>query len=543
MTRNEYMYIIEELNNTFQNILKMSIFNQIKTNNPLIDAIISTLLLTYIGYLLNSLKDIEFSRAFLFEKEYFTHVFYRKNIIRLEGKRSSTFCPYGGSVVANYSNRFKAIWHYIITNIGNNPTIYEISEFYSTSETLLNVSQSKQTLNIFMVSQPKYFKINKDIYAIASSSKEEDKSSEKYSTKTDKTIIKIYSYTLSLLQLQQFIDNITTEYLQTIQTHRLNKKYIYILEKIKYDDEESKLDCWSETQFVSMRKFNNMFFEGKNELIKHIDFFIHNKPWYEKKGIPYSLGIGLHGPPGTGKTSFIKALAHYTGSHIVFLSLKLIKTKSQLEQFFFEDTYNSNNEKHSITFDKKITVIEDIDCIGDIVLKRDDKFKDREKVKETNKNKQNKNKQLTNSKKNDNTILYEALQNVVEMNNNEQIKQIPTVLTNKEELITLDDILNLWDGVRETPGRILIISSNHYGELDPALIRPGRIDITHELKNASHEIIKEMHRHLFESEIDLKLLKKVKEYLYSPAELINIYVATKCEDAFMKRLLENKKIV
>jgi chaperone BCS1 len=51
--------------------------------------------------------------------------------------------------------------------------------------------------------------------------------------------------------------------------------------------------------------------------------------------------------------------------------------------------------------------------------------------------------------------------------------------------ITLDDILNLWDGLKETPGRILGISSNHYNKLDPALVRPGRIDITINFDNSS----------------------------------------------------------
>ena len=112
----------------------------------------------------------------------------------------------------------------------------------------------------------------------------------------------------------------------------------------------------------------------------------------------------------------------------------------------------------------------------------------------------------------------------------------------REEAITLDDILNLWDGIRETPGRILIISSNHYDKLDPALVRPGRIDITHELNNVSHNTLVEMYLNLFETEIDREKLVNVEEFLYSPAEIINIYVANKNEEAFMTRLLENKKI-
>ena len=106
----------------------------------------------------------------------------------------------------------------------------------------------------------------------------------------------------------------------------------------------------------------------------------------------------------------------------------------------------------------------------------------------------------------------------------------------------MDDILNLWDGIRETPGRILIISSNHYDKLDPALIRPGRIDITHEFSNASHDVIAEIYFHLFGRDISISKLKKIKPYFYSPAEIINMYVSNKNEDDFMKRLLQNTKL-
>ena len=116
-------------------------------------------------------------------------------------------------------------------------------------------------------------------------------------------------------------------------------------------------------------------------------------------------------------------------------------------------------------------------------------------------------------------------------------------ITNEEEPITLDDILNLWDGIRETPGRIMIISSNHYYDLDPALIRPGRIDITLELSYASRHIINNMYRHLFDEDIDADKLNNVNDMYYSPAEIINIYMNTNNnKDAFIDRLMQNKHV-
>jgi ATP-dependent 26S proteasome regulatory subunit len=106
----------------------------------------------------------------------------------------------------------------------------------------------------------------------------------------------------------------------------------------------------------------------------------------------------------------------------------------------------------------------------------------------------------------------------------------------------LDDILNLWDGLKETPGRILGISSNHYDMLDPALIRPGRIDITLKLDNVSHNIIREMHKRYYNVVIDERKLKKIKDKFYSPAEIINCYVMNKDSPRdFIERLMQNEK--
>jgi len=84
--------------------------------------------------------------------------------------------------------------------------------------------------------------------------------------------------------------------------------------------------------------------------------------------------------------------------------------------------------------------------------------------------------------------------------------------------------LNLWDGIKETPGRILGISSNHYDKLDPALIRPGRIDITLCLDNCTRNMIRQMYKQFYKSDIDERQLNKVKEKCYSPAQIINWYV-------------------
>jgi len=67
---------------------------------------------------------------------------------------------------------------------------------------------------------------------------------------------------------------------------------------------------------------------------ERVDMFIHHKDWYIKKGIPHTLGILLHGPPGTGKTSIIKSIAKDTNRHVINIKLYKDTTQTQLRNLF-----------------------------------------------------------------------------------------------------------------------------------------------------------------------------------------------------------------
>ncbi|KAK6513901.1 hypothetical protein TWF506_008332 [Arthrobotrys conoides] len=47
----------------------------------------------------------------------------------------------------------------------------------------------------------------------------------------------------------------------------------------------------------------------KEKIVQDINDFLASGKWYQDRGIPYRRGYLLHGPPGSGKSSFIKALA------------------------------------------------------------------------------------------------------------------------------------------------------------------------------------------------------------------------------------------
>ena len=114
----------------------------------------------------------------------------------------------------------------------------------------------------------------------------------------------------------------------------------------------------------------------------------------------------------------------------------------------------------------------------------------------------------------------------------------------EDDKLTLSFILNVIDGIRETPGRIMIITSNFYEKLDKALIRPGRIDICLQMKLASREIIHCMFNHFYKYNHDtidfLKVIdscgykyENIPNYMLSQAEIVQ------CFHDDPKRFIEN----
>jgi mitochondrial chaperone BCS1 len=94
------------------------------------------------------------------------------------------------------------------------------------------------------------------------------------------------------------------------------KEYIYY-------SEYSRDYRWVLSHKVVARHLDTIVLNNglKERIVKNIQWFLDNRSWFEDRGFPYRLIIVLEGPPGTGKTSLLRALAGYFKRNLCPLNL------------------------------------------------------------------------------------------------------------------------------------------------------------------------------------------------------------------------------
>jgi len=93
--------------------------------------------------------------------------------------------------------------------------------------------------------------------------------------------------------------------------------------------------------------------------------------------------------------------------------------------------------------------------------------------------------------------------------------------------ISFSGLLNALDGVGAQEGRIVVLTTNHREKLDPALIRPGRIDLEIELGNATPSQLRGLLLR-FHPDAGERIARLVADYparTLSPAQIQQILIA------------------
>ena len=307
---------------------------------------------------------------------------------------------------------------------------------------------------------------------------------------------RLLSYDHDIQHLQTFVETCNLDYERRMANKLGTNRYFFdqlIQTKVKGSMQNSLPTShlvYTKSKFTTNRTFSNVFFEERQHVQGRTKFFLENREWYDKKGIPYTLGFLFHGPPGCGKTSSVKAIANEGKRHIINVQLSEIKTKSQLQHLFFNDeihVYNGvNTEKYTIPVSERLYVIEDIDAMGDTVLRREWKKPTIATVPKT-----------------------------------EEDAWLAREKESEKEVLDLAFLLNLLDGTLEANGRILIITTNYPERIDRALIRPGRIDMIVKFKKCNRAVLQEMAESFYDQTVELPDDASL-DYKWSPAEVNQI---------------------
>lgn len=317
------------------------------------------------------------------------------------------------------------------------------------------------------------------------------------STKSDKvcmidstTITFTLTTTKTFETIMKFMNNIVKDHTKIVKSKHTNTKYIIkpSYSKRMCDIDGTELTFPEMIEFKSSKSFDNLFFDGKEELIKRLDSFV-NRDKYKALGLPETLGILFHGAPGTGKTSCIKAIAQYLDMSVIIVPMNQIKTKKRLEELFFSTRISTPQEK-------RIYVFEEIDCNGWENIVRDRSLFKEESDENVTQN-----------------VLVETITNAIQAKNSKIQKD------KDEDKLTLGGILEIIDGLVECPGRVIIMTTNHKEHIDSALLRPGRIDIEIEFKKLRHCHISEIYKKWYGKKLESIYSDDIPDYKYSQAEI------------------------
>ncbi|KAI0358732.1 P-loop containing nucleoside triphosphate hydrolase protein [Trametes cingulata] len=225
--------------------------------------------------------------------------------------------------------------------------------------------------------------------------------------------------------------------------------------------------CWRWTDSRHKRPMSSIVLNPgvKEMLLADTKDFLKSEKWYADRGIPFRRGYLLHGVPGSGKSSLIHAIAGELMLDIYVVSLS--------SSWINDSTLTTLMGRVPA---RCIVLLEDLDAAFTRSTNRDGNSTGNPEGKSEEKAAEQTTTTTTSSRRTRKT---------------EQLSDVNT--------LSLSGLLNALDGVAASEGRLLFATTNHLERLDPALSRPGRMDVWIEFKNASKWQAEMLFRNFFPS--------------------------------------------
>lgn len=255
---------------------------------------------------------------------------------------------------------------------------------------------------------------------------------------------------------------------------------------------------WDATDLDNKRNIETIILENNRQLkIKtDVERFMNSSDFYQKVGMPYKRGYLFYGCPGTGKSSMIRAMSNFTKRDVYNVHLSEIQTDSALFELM-----------RLIPHEKSIVIFEDIDCASSVVRSREEPVEKKETTESAEKS---------------------------------EVKQPMREEKPSTQGLTQSGLLNVIDGIFDARGRILIMTSNHPDVLDPALIRPGRIDVKIDFGLCTKQQIADLYKLYYDKECPKDIIDTIPDKKYSPAHISALFMSYVTEpDEVFRHIDEN----
>ncbi|CAB4483292.1 unnamed protein product [Rhizophagus irregularis] len=265
--------------------------------------------------------------------------------------------------------------------------------------------------------------------------------------------------------ITDYLNEITRSYLETQKKVKVRSRY------------ERNGHYWYRVQTLScVRNLDSVALDESQEILlkKELDTFINDKAFYDRIGIPYRRG--------TGKTSLINAISSHLSRDTYYLNLKGISNDNQLSAAFSSVPAN------------QIIVLEDVDTQSTVLHKRTRK-----------------------------KLFFSVTKSTsIDKKDTEQDDQdVPTGPSFSG--FSLSTFLGCLDGNILAEGNIIVMTTNHVEHLDPACIRPGRMDVHLNLGYCTCYQINKMYKIISENpkvEFPEYIIEKIPERLLPPCEVM-----------------------
>jgi chaperone BCS1 len=287
----------------------------------------------------------------------------------------------------------------------------------------------------------------------------------------------------------------------------------------QYSDEWSPMELQHPSTFETLA----MDQKQKQSIIDDLDRFTKRKDYYRRIGKAWKRGYLLYGPPGTGKSSLIAAIANHLRFDIYDLELTGVESNSDLRKLLI----GMNN--------RSILVVEDVDCTIEL-KQREEHDEDEEHAKSNSTGKKSEEKVPLKSEYLPH--IYKPLYSISQIS----LSMLMTICLLSAQ-VTLSGLLNFVDGLWSTSGeeKIIIFTTNYKERLDPALLRPGRMDMHIHMGYCTLEAFRILanNYHAIDSHATYPEIEElIKEVNVTPAEVAEVLMRNDDTDVALHDLVE-----